>query len=397
MVLAKRVGSIEESATLAVTEKARQMKGDGIDVLSLSAGEPDFDTPDPIKQAAIEAIQSGKTKYTSATGILELRKAIAKKLKDDNGLTYEPGQIVVSCGAKHALYNAITALVDDGDEVLVPAPYWTSYPEMVKAAGGVPVIIETGERDGFKIQARDLENSINSKTKVILLNSPSNPTGAVYTKEELQAIADVVLDTDLFVISDEIYEKLIYADARHVSIAALNPELVDRTIVVNGVSKTYAMTGWRIGYAAGPLDVLQGVANLQSQSTSNPCSIAQYAALAAVTGDQAFIGKMLKAYDERRRFLHQHLNALPGVQCVEPKGAFYAFPRVASYFGKKAGDVEIAGSAAFADALLEQGRVATVPGAAFGADDYIRLSYATSLEVLEESVNRIEAFLKTVR
>ena len=397
MVLAKRVGSIEESATLAVTEKARQMKGDGIDVLSLSAGEPDFDTPDPIKQAAIEAIQSGKTKYTSATGILELRKAIAKKLKDDNGLTYEPGQIVVSCGAKHALYNAITALVDDGDEVLVPAPYWTSYPEMVKAAGGVPVIIETGERDGFKIQARDLENSINSKTKVILLNSPSNPTGAVYTKEELQAIADVVLDTDLFVISDEIYEKLIYADARHVSIAALNPELVDRTIVVNGVSKTYAMTGWRIGYAAGPLDVLQGVANLQSQSTSNPCSIAQYAALSAVTGDQAFIGKMLKAYDERRRFLHQHLNALPGVQCVEPKGAFYAFPRVASYFGKKAGDVEIAGSAAFADALLEQGRVATVPGAAFGADDYIRLSYATSLEVLEESVNRIEAFLKTVR
>ena len=281
--------------------------------------------------------------------------------------------------------------------MLVPAPYWTSYTEMVKASGGVPVIIETTEREGVKIQARDLENSINSKTKAIVLNSPSNPTGAVYTKEELQAIADVILDTDLFVISDEIYEKLVYDDAKHVSIASLNPELVDRTIVVNGVPKSYAMTGWRIGYSAGPMDVLQGVANLQSQSTSNPCSIAQYAALAAITGEQGFISKMVKAYDERRRFLHQHLNALSGVQCLEPKGAFYAFPRVSGFYGKSAGDVQITGSVSFADALLDQGHVATVPGAAFGSDDYIRLSYATSLETLEEAINRIEGFIKSIR
>jgi aspartate aminotransferase len=396
MRIARRVAAIEESVTLAVSDRARVLKAQGVDVVSLSAGEPDFDTPPHIKQAASQALQEGFTKYTASSGMPALREAVAKKFAQDNGLAYKPSEILVSCGAKHSLFNIFLTVFDDGDEVLVPAPYWTSYPEMIKASGARPVIVPTPEQNGFRLTAAELEKRLGPKTRGLILNSPSNPTGSVYTEAELRALADVLSRRDVTVVSDEIYEKLIYGDARHVSPAALSPAMKERTIVVNGVSKTYAMTGWRIGYAAGPADVIEAAGRLQSQSTSNPTSIAQKASVAALAGDQSCIGAMAAEYDKRRRHMVRRLNAIPGVSCREPLGAFYAFPRVSALFGKTVDGVRIDGSTTLADLLLDKSRLAVIPGSGFGADDYLRLSYATSMAVIDKGLDRLEAFAKSV-
>jgi aspartate aminotransferase len=396
-VIAHRVAIIEESATLAVSDRARVLKAQGIDVVSLSAGEPDFDTPPHIKAAAIQALEEGFTKYTASSGIPALREAVAKKFLDDNGLAYKPDEIMISCGAKHSLYNIFLTLIDDGDETLIPAPYWTSYPEMVKAAGGKPVIVPTTEKDGFRMRPEALKKHITKKTRALILNSPSNPTGSVYTEDELRALAKVLEPTGVWVVSDDIYEKLVYGGARFVNIAALSEQVKARAVVVNGVSKTYAMTGWRIGYAAGPKAVIEAAGRLQSQSTSNPTSIAQKAALAALQGDQGCIAQMAAEYDTRRRHIVKRLNAIPGVSCIEPHGAFYAFPRVSGLYGKKAGGVKIDGSFTLANLLLDQARLAIVPGAAFGDDAFIRLSYATSLNAIDKGLDRLEDFARSLR
>ncbi|MCX8036688.1 MAG: pyridoxal phosphate-dependent aminotransferase [Candidatus Sumerlaeia bacterium] len=390
MKISARVKSIAPSATLAVTNKANALKAQGVDVVGFGAGEPDFDTPDFIKEAAKKALDAGFTKYTPSAGTPELRKAIAEKFKKDNGIEYTPEQILVSCGAKHSIYNAVQTLVDPGDEVIFQAPYWVSYPEFVRAAGGTPVIIPAGVEQEFKMTADQVHEAITNKTTLCILNSPSNPTGAVYTKEELLAIMDVLSDHGVSVISDEIYEKLLYDGLEHVCVPALAPEYKESTILVNGVSKTYSMTGWRIGYLAGPKDVVAAMSRLQDHSTSNPTSISQRAALAALQGDQSIVQTMLKAFDERRRYMVGALNEIPGVRCPMPKGAFYVFPDVSGCYNKplKGGKV-VKTSFEMADYLLETARAAVVPGGAFGDDRCIRLSYATSLEQIKKGIERI--------
>lgn len=394
MRLARRITEMEESATLAVTEKAAQLRAQGVDVVSLSAGEPDFDTPEHIKAAALDALKKGYTKYTAAAGILPLRKAVSRKLERDNHLTYDPSQILISCGCKHSIYNALQTLLEEGDEAIVPAPYWTSFPEMVKSTGARPIIVETFEADGFKLTPAKLEHVIRSKTRMLILNTPSNPTGMVYSGEELRSLAHVLERTNIFILSDEVYEKITYGDVEHQSIAALFPSLKERTVVVNSVSKTYAMTGWRIGYMAGPKEVIEGAAKLQGQSTSNPNSMAQYASLAALEGDQSCVEVMKAEYRRRRDTVVSRLRSIPGIFCREPQGAFYAFPRIGSFFGRSYRGRRIGDSVSFAEALLETAGVAVVPGAAFGADAYVRLSYATSLERLTEGLNRLERFVR---
>ena len=394
--LAKRVLDLEESATLAVAERAARMHAQGIDVVSFGAGEPDFDTPEHIKKAAIDALHNGFTKYTASSGILLLRTAIAKKFERENGLSYPVGQILVSNGSKHSIYNALQALVDPKDEVLIPAPFWVSYPQMVKCAGGKPVIIDTGETRGFKMRPEQLKRAITRRSKVLILCSPSNPTGMVYTRDELKALAEVVQDSDLYVISDEIYERLIYGGAKHVSIARFG-DMKERTLVVNGVSKAFAMTGWRIGYMAGPKDVLEAAAKIQSHATSNPNSIAQYAAYAALEGGPQSVDAMVVEYEKRRDVIVKALRAIPGVTCVEPQGAFYVFPNVSSTFGKKASGRPIRNSGEFAGVLLETAHVAVVPGGPFGSDEHVRLSYATSMDRIKAGVERIDAFIRSLR
>ncbi len=389
MNLAKRMENIKPSPTLAVSAKAKAMKARGIDVIGFGAGEPDFDTPDHIKQEAVRAIESGFTKYTAAGGIDELKAAVCTKLKRDNNLSYETAQVLVSCGAKHSLYNVCQALLSDGDEVIVPAPYWVSYPDMVYLAGAVPVILTAQEQNGFKITPGELAAAITPKTKAFILNSPSNPTGAAYTRDELSGLAGVLADTDITVISDEIYESIIYDGFEFYSIATVEPRLADRTVIVNGVSKTYSMTGWRIGYAAGPPDLIKAMTNIQSQSTSNPTSIAQKAALAAMDGPQDCIAAMVNEFDKRRTHMVEQLNAMPGISCFTPQGAFYTFPNIAGLFGKKSGGHEITDSTSFATYLLETVKVAVVAGLGFGADHNIRLSYATSSGNIEKGLNRI--------
>jgi aspartate aminotransferase len=381
---------IAPSVTLAISAKAKEMKAQGIDVISLSAGEPDFDTPGFIKEAAIEAIQKGFTKYTPTVGIPKLREAICAKFERDNGLRYDPSQIIVGCGAKHTLFTCILALVGDGDEVIIPTPYWVTYPEQPKIAGGNPVIVETTQAEGYKLTPEALKAAVTPRTKAVILNSPSNPSGVVYSKEELGALADVVLETGIFVISDEIYEKIIYEDAQHHSIASLRDGMLDRTIVVNGVSKTYAMTGWRIGYAAGPKEIISAMGKIQSQETSNPTSISQMAALAALNGPQDCLKEMLVAFDQRRKYIVQRLNAIDGVSCPSPKGAFYVFPDTSSLYGSAYNGRRISGSVDLCNYLLEEVNVACVPGAGFGSDAHIRLSYATSMENIEKAMDRIE-------
>jgi aspartate aminotransferase len=396
MELARRVKEIKPSPTLAVDAKAKALLAQGVDVVGFGAGEPDFDTPENIKDAAIRALKAGFTKYTPAGGTEELKKAVCQKLKKDNNLDYEPAEILISCGAKHSLYNICQALFEEGDEVLIPAPYWVSYPDMVLLAGATPVIIKTAEKTGFRMTAADLEKAITKKTKALILNSPSNPTGASYTKEDLTAIARVLLKTGITVISDEIYEKLVYDGFSFCSIASVDPKLKGQAIVVNGVSKSYSMTGWRIGYAAGPKPLITAMTNIQSQSTSNPTSISQKASLEALNGPQDFIQTMLKEFERRRTYMVDRLNAMPGVTCFKPSGAFYAFPNFSGVFGRKAGSTTIADSTALSQYLLESVNVAVVPGVAFGADENIRLSYATSFENIQKGLDRIQKAIEAL-
>ena len=391
MKLSSRVAKIKPSETLAITAKANALRAQGRDVIGFAAGEPDFDTPVNIKNAAIKAIEAGYTKYTPVSGTDELKDAIAAKLKRDNDLEYKRSQIVVSCGAKHTLYNLAQVLFDPGDEVIIPAPYWVSYPDIVVLAGGCPVIVDTKEKDEFKMKPEQLKAAITKHTRAVIINSPSNPTGAAYTPEELKAIAAVLLDKDILIISDDIYEKIYYADFPFTNIASCEPELKDRTIVVNGVSKTYAMTGWRIGYAAASEDIVAAINKIQSQNTSNPTSIAQKAAVEALCGDQKVVEKMVSEFRKRKDYIVYALEQIPGVKCFSPEGAFYVFPNVSKVYGHSYKDRKITNSTELIDYLLDEANVAAVPGVAFGSDDHIRLSYATSMKNIEEGIKRIKS------
>ena len=390
MGIAKRASAIKPSPTLATAAKAKAMKAQGIDVVDFGVGEPDFDTPENVKEAAKKAIQAGFTKYTPASGTDDLKDAVVEKFQKDNGVLYKRSQILISCGAKHSLYNIAEALFDPGDEVIIPSPYWVSYPDQVILNDAIPIIVETTEQEKFKLSAKKLENAVTRRTKAIVLNSPSNPTGLAYDKRTLEEIAAVAVRHKLYVISDEIYEKLIYDGFQHFSIASLGPEIKDLTIVVNGVSKSHAMTGWRIGYAAGPQDVITAMANIQSQSTSNPTSISQKAAVEALRGPQDFIQAMNREFDKRRKYMVERLNRITGMSCLMPVGAFYAFPRVSPLYGKSVKGKIIRNSQDLATYLLEEAKVALVSGDAFGADAYVRLSYATSMETIAKGLDRIE-------
>jgi aspartate aminotransferase len=389
MKLAKRVEALTPSTTLAITAKANALKAEGHNVIGLGAGEPDFNTPIHIIEAAYQSMKEGHTKYTASGGLLSLKKAITNKLKQDQGLTYETSEIIVSTGAKHSLYSLFQAIIDEGDEVIIPIPYWVSYPEQVKLAGGVPVYVEGKEENQFKITADDLKTSITKQTKALVLNSPSNPTGSLYTAEELKAIGEVCLQEDVLIVSDEIYEKLIYGGAKHTSIAELSPELKEQTIIINGLSKSHAMTGWRIGFAAGNAKIIKAMTNLDSHSTSNPTTISQHGALAAYNGTQEPVEEMRQAFEERMNKVYERLITLPGISCVKPNGAFYLFPNA-----KEA--VKITGFKTvdeWVEAILEEEKVALVPGSGFGAPDNVRLSYATSLDTIMEALDRIERFI----
>ncbi|NPV27528.1 MAG: pyridoxal phosphate-dependent aminotransferase [Firmicutes bacterium] len=393
MKLAERTAVISPSPTLAIDTKAKKMQKDGIKVINFGVGEPDFDTPEHIKAAAIEAIQAGFTKYTPAAGIDELREAIANKLKVDNGLDYQPSQIVVSSGAKHSLYNVTQVLINPGDEVILPAPYWVSYIDQIKLAGGIPVIIDTKEENGFLVTPEELRAAITPKTRLFILNSPSNPTGGVYSKDQLTALGEILVQHQIGIISDEIYEKLLYDNLTHHSIAALSAELKELTVVINGVSKAFAMTGWRIGYAAAPAPVAKAMADLQSQATSSVNSIAQKASLAALTGTQEPMKEMVAEFAKRRDYIVERFKAIPGVSCNKPGGAFYVFPNVSRFYGKQYQGRLVNNSTDLADLLLAEAQVAVVPGVAFGADAFIRLSYATSIANIKEGLDRIQHIL----
>jgi aspartate aminotransferase len=388
--LSSRVMKINPSETLAITAKANALRAQGRDVIGFGAGEPDFDTPVNIKNAAIKAIEAGFTKYTPVGGTDDLKDAVIAKLKRDNDLEYKRSQIVVSCGAKHTLYNLAQVIFDPGDEVIIPAPYWVSYPDIVTLAEGRPVIVNTSEEDGFKMKPEQLMKAITDRTRAVIINSPSNPTGAAYSPDELCSLAKVLIEKDILIISDDIYEKIFYAKFPFVNTATCVPELKDRVIVVNGVSKTYAMTGWRIGYAAGPEEIIAAINKIQSQNTSNPTSISQKAAVEALSCDQGMVYKMVSEFQKRRDFIVAALNDISGVKCFSPEGAFYVFPNVSDIYGRSFKGKKISSSPEFIDYLLDEANVAAVPGAAFGSDNHIRLSYATSLKNIEEGVKRIK-------
>lgn len=397
MRLAERTKAIKPSPTLAMNAKATALKASGVDVTNFGVGEPDFDTPENIKEAAIKALRDGFTKYTPVGGIVELKTAIIEKFKKDNGLNYEKDEILVSCGAKHSLYNIAEALFGPGDEVLIPAPYWVTYPDQVLLNDAAPVIIQTDEKNSFVVTPELLRAKITSRTKAFILNSPSNPTGLAYDKKSLEEIAKLAVEHDFYIISDEIYEKLVYDGFKHISIASLGEEVKQRTIVVNGLSKSHAMTGWRIGFTAGPKDITKAMTNIQSQSTSNVTSITQKASVEALNGPQDFLQTMLSEFDKRRKYMVERLNAIKGVTCKTPVGAFYAFPNVSSYFGRKFNGTPVNNSLELSTYLLEQGKVALVPGSAFGDDKYIRLSYATSMENVKKGLDRIEEALGNLK
>ncbi len=394
MKVAGRAGRIVPSATLSVTATAKAMVARGIDVVDFSSGEPDFDTPEPVKSAADAAIRAGFTKYTAVSGIEELKLAIVEKLRRDQGLTYDTSHILVSCGAKHSLYNLAQAFFEAGDEVVLLAPFWTSYQDQILLNDATPVVLETSESEGYAVTRHTLEAVLTPRTKAIVVNSPSNPTGAVYERSTLEDIAQVALQRDLLIISDEIYEKIIYDAQRHISIASLGPEIAARTVVINGVSKAYAMTGWRIGYAAGPNDLIKVMGNIQSHSTSNPTSISQKAALAAIQSGDVFPNEMLVEFDRRRRVMVERLNKMPGLHCRMPAGAFYAFPNVASLFQRRHAGGVVTSAADLATYLLNEARVATVPGEPFGSASHLRLSYATSMDAIERGLDRMEAAIR---
>lgn len=390
MNLAKRVSTLTPSTTLAITAKAKELKAQGFDVIGLGAGEPDFNTPRHIIDEAVKAMNEGYTKYTPSGGLVSLKEAIIEKFKRDQQIEYKPSEIIVCTGAKHALYTLFQVILDEGDEVIIPTPYWVSYPEQVKLAGGKPVFVEGDEANHFKITPEQLKKAITTKTKAVIINSPSNPTGVLYSEEELFALGHVCLEHQILIVSDEIYEKLIYDGHKHVSIAQLSKELKESTIIINGVSKSHSMTGWRIGYAAGNETIIKAMTNLASHSTSNPTSIAQYAAIAAYNGPEEPVEEMRKAFEERLNIIYEKLIQIPGFHCVKPQGAFYLFPNVkeaAEMTGYKEVDD-------FVKALLEEEKVAIVPGSGFGAPNNVRLSYATSLELLEEAIKRIRRFVE---
>lgn len=386
MKLAARVGQVTPSLTLAIDSKAKAMKAEGIDICSFSAGEPDFPTPAHICQAAATALETGKTRYGPAAGEPALREAIAQKLQKENLLCYGAENVIVTNGGKHSLFNLMLAMIELGDEVIIPAPYWLSYPEMVKLAEGTPVIVPTDAASGFKITPEQLRQAITAKTRLFVLNSPSNPTGMVYTPDEIRALAEVIVEKDIFVVSDEIYEKLLYDGAEHLSIGAVGPEIFERTIVSSGFAKAYSMTGWRIGFLAGPVELIRATIAIQGHSTSNVCTFAQYGAIAALQGPQDCVEEMRQAFAERRQFMLDALNAIPGLQCLKPDGAFYLFPSIEKT-GMKSLD--------FSSALLEEYQVAVIPGIAFAADNCIRLSYATDMETIKKGLERLDRFVRS--
>lgn len=383
--ISQRAASLSPSLTLAIDAKAKQMKAEGQDVVGFGAGEPDFDTPQHIKDAAAKALADGFTKYTPSSGIPELRQAIADKFKRENGLAYKPSQVIVSCGGKHSCYNVVIATCQEGDEVIIPAPYWLSYPEMVKLAGATPVIIETSDQTEFKVTPDQLRAAITPRTRLFIFNSPSNPTGSVYTPEETKALGDICVAKGVLIMSDEIYEHLLYDGAQVKSVASFSPAHFEHTIIVHGFAKAWSMTGWRLGFLAAPEPIARAIDAIQSHSTSNPTSFAQKGAVAALTGPQDHLSKWLAEFDKRRRYAHQKLNRIPGVSCCNARGAFYLFPNI-SGSGLK--------SAEFCARLLEQEKVAAVPGIAFGADDYLRISYATSMVNIEKGLDRLEQFVR---
>ena len=391
MHLSKRVKNITSSPTLAISAKAKEMRKKGEEVIIFSAGEPDFDTPMLIKRAAISAIDEGFTKYTPASGINTLKEAVVSKFRRDNNLDYSVDQVIISCGAKHTLYNCLQAICTAGDEVIIFSPYWVSYPEMIKLAGADPKVVSTKEGDGFLPPTSLLKRAISKKTKAIIINSPCNPTAAVYPEELLREISEIAIKNDLWVISDEIYEKIIFDSKKHVSIASLGEDIKNRTMVVNSVSKTYAMTGWRIGYAAGPPEIIKAMANIQSHSTSNPNSIAQKAGVEALSGPQEELSKMTAEFEKRRNFILERLEAFNKISFLKPEGTFYLFLNIGSFLNQRLKGREIKDSVDFANYLLEEAKVAVVPGSAFGADMYIRISFATSMEDLAKGLDRIEA------
>ena len=379
---------------MKVSALAKKMRADGEKVINLSVGEPDFPTPDNIKQAAKKAIDENQTRYTINAGTVELRKAVAAKLKRDNGLDYDIKNIIVSNGAKHSVFNCILATVNKGEEVIIPAPYWVSYPDMVSIADGTSIIIDTKEKNGFKVTPEELESAVTTKTKALILCNPSNPTGSAYSKAELEKVADVCLSHNFYIISDEIYEKLTYGDYQFVSFPSLSEELKKRTLLVNGLSKAFSMTGWRVGYTAGPEDIIQAINKIQSHSTSNAASISQAAALEALIGSQDAVEEMRKEFEKRRDFLYNQLTSIEGITCYKPEGAFYLFPNISAYFNKSNNETKVKNSFDLAMYLLSDVKVATVPGSAFGAEGFLRLSYATSMTNLEEAVTRIKESLK---
>lgn len=397
MNLSNKAKQINPSITLEITAKAKELKDAGVNVVSFGAGEPDFNTPDNIIKAAIMAMEEGKTKYTPTSGILELRKAICSKLENDNSLLYNPTQIVVSTGAKQSLANAFLAILNKGDEVIIPVPYWVSYPELVKLADGVPVFVNTLKENDYKYTIEGLKQVVTDKTKAILINSPNNPTGSIYSREELLEIAEFAKENNLIIVSDEIYEKLIYDNKEHISIASLSEDAYNRTIVINGLSKSYAMTGWRIGYSASSVEIAKLMSSIQSHVTSNINSISQYAAIEALTGPQDSIKSMIKEFEKRRNYMTDRINKIEGVSYIKPSGAFYIMVYVGDFYGKNIeGDI-INSSLDFSKSILEEEKVAVIPGIAFGLDGYIRLSYATSMDIIEEGLDRLERYLKKLK
>lgn len=396
MGYSKKAENITPSITLSITTKAKELSNAGVDVVSFGVGEPDFNTPKHIIEAAVKAMKEGKTKYTATPGIPELRKAICEKFKNDNGLTYTADQIVVSTGAKQCLTNAFLSILNPGDEVLIAAPYWVSYPELIKLADGVPVVVNTSEETMYKFSLESLEKAVTEKTRAIVLNSPNNPTGTIYEEEELKMIAEFAKKHDLMIISDEIYEKLIYDGKKHISIASLSEDAYKRTIVINGLSKAFAMTGWRIGYAAADKEIVNLMKSIQSHMTSGTNSITQYASVAALTGDMTELNNMVKEFDKRRNYMIDRIDKMEDITCIRPSGAFYVMLNIGKYLGKSINGIKINNSVEFADKLLDEEKVAVVPGAGFGTDEFVRLSYATSMENIEKGLDRIEKFLKKV-
>jgi aspartate aminotransferase len=387
-MLAERVKRLAESPTMAISAKAKELRAKGINVISFSAGEPDFDTPEHIKEAGVKAIEEGFTKYTPPAGIQELREAVAEKFRVENNIDYEPSQIVITDGAKQALFSLFLSIIDPEDEVIIPVPYWVTYPEQVKLADGKPVFVETKEENDFKITVEELERATSDKTKALILCSPSNPTGSVYRKDELEKIAEFCVENQILIVSDECYEKLIYEGEKHVSVASLSPEVKEWTVTINALSKTFSMTGWRVGFAGGPKEIIKAMIKINSQSISNVNSIAQKAGVVALRESKSFLKEWIKAYDERRRYMVEALNSIPGVRCRLPKGAFYAFPNVEKLMEKAKVDSDVE----LASILLEEARIAVVPGSAFGMNGYLRLSYATSMEDIKEGLSRFKKF-----